>query len=219
MTHTHTDKNKNHSALQTPHKLGHSSAFKVDFFVLKSIRQTSWQRKQDICDLLRYETKILEFAERSKHKTFAVSTAAWADIELKSHQAVKERKSRLLKARADYVICLSISADLPMVCESRLRPEEFKINGPINGGHYQDLVGINQIRWTLWEQEEVACVEQAAILSVPLVGLTMGNNADKSTALTVFQIQTISSGKQRRWLCDVDILLFLLPQRQMRASG
>lgn len=76
-----------------------------------------------------------------------------------------------------------------MVCESRLGPQEFKINGLINGRHYLDLVGNNQIQLTSQPQKEPACQREQAYCAryrsnVAAVGLALENNADKKIGLT-----------------------------------
>lgn len=76
-----------------------------------------------------------------------------------------------------------------MVCESRPGPQEFKINGLINGRHYLDLVGNNQIQLTSQPQKEPACQREQAYCAryrsnVAAVGLALENNADKKIGLT-----------------------------------
>lgn len=43
-----------------------------------------------------------------------------------------------------------LSAYLPVASESKPRPQQLKINTLINGRHYLDLEGNNQIQLKLW---------------------------------------------------------------------
>lgn len=105
----------------------------------------------------------------------------------------KEKKKKnflwLLKACRDCVICLTVSAYLPVVPESRPGPHQFKINGLINSRHYLHLVGNNQIQLTLPTQKEVGCQQEETYFSdyqynVTAKGLTQKNNAEKKIGLT-----------------------------------
>lgn len=83
----------------------------------------------------------------------------------------------------------AVSTYLTVVSESKPGPQQFKINGLINGRHYLDLVGNNQIQLTLLAQRELACQQERNYFTghqsdVAAVGLTLENNADEKIGLT-----------------------------------